>query len=563
VVTAREERDEAERELSSLEVHAAGARAALEHSEAEGVMGGAALVGLLKNVQQVIQPPAELSECPVCRQPVGIEELRQQVAVRVAAASEVCRLAGHRDEVIRQRDDAAAVAEESRRQFLTAVHMLANQVRQAEQEAAPGLCIVWHRFPLVLELIGGDVPLALEQAQAFFSCMEEVQGQLADFQASAQKDVNLHNAVSQHHERVKEGDVRIHEAHLVHERLNRAVEIVRTRRHTFTQTILDAVTVECNRLYGLLHPEEPLGLSNFRLDEGQRASLLQEARFLGYAAVPPQAYFSESHLDTLGFCLFLALAKVYSHGDAIIVLDDVFTSVDQAHLRRVVDLIAAESACFNQIIITTHYRRWRDQYRYLTGPASNVELIELSRWTGSQGVKMKTSLLAVEELEQALQSDPLDRQSVAAKAGILLEAALDHLTYLYRCRVPRTRDGENTLGDLSASVAKLLKELRIRRPSGGVSDALVDPPATEEIELKSVMDGIVSMCFVRNEVGCHFNASGADISDDEICAFGHETLKLVSSLVCSQCGDAVRRPKGTHYACSCGVTQMTPLEFAG
>ncbi len=69
----------------------------------------------------------------------------------------------------------------------------------------------------------------------------------------------------------------------------------------------------------------------------------------------PGAYYSEAHLDTLGLCVYLALAKQAGTQDRIVVLDDVLTSVDEAHLGRIIELIDEEADGLGHLIITTHF----------------------------------------------------------------------------------------------------------------------------------------------------------------------------------------------------------------
>lgn len=75
----------------------------------------------------------------------------------------------------------------------------------------------------------------------------------------------------------------------------------------------------------------------------------------GCQRVACSAHDSELHLDTLGLCVYLALAK--QSGNALVVLDDVLMSVDDPHLDRAVDLISEEASHFGHVIITTHSRR--------------------------------------------------------------------------------------------------------------------------------------------------------------------------------------------------------------
>src|SRR5262249_21704692 len=148
------------------------------------------------------------------------------------------------------------------------------------------------------------------------------------------------------------------------------------------------VAGECSLLYARVHPGEPLGLSRFYLDARRRASLLQGAHFQGHPDVPPQAYFSDAHLDTLGFCLFLALSKLTAPGDTIVALDDAFTSADDAHQERLEALLIEESAAFRQVIATTHSHAWRDRCRRQEIQGAPVQLVELAPWSAAEGIRV-------------------------------------------------------------------------------------------------------------------------------------------------------------------------------
>ena len=108
------------------------------------------------------------------------------------------------------------------------------------------------------------------------------------------------------------------------------------------------------------------------------------AAFGSAADVVPGAYYSEAHLDTLGLCVYLALAR-RSSGDQIVVLDDVLTSVDEPHLERIIELLAEEAGRVGQLIITTHSRALFDRVRM--AQRMPVDLIELHNWDAVNGIR--------------------------------------------------------------------------------------------------------------------------------------------------------------------------------
>jgi len=139
------------------------------------------------------------------------------------------------------------------------------------------------------------------------------------------------------------------------------------------------------------------------MDEARKGSVHQTGTFHGHCDIPPQAVFSESHLDTLGFCVWLALTKKESPENTILLIDDIFTSVDASHLIRIIELLNAERRNFLQMIVATHFRLWRDHCQN----AHNIQRIQLGTWTAEKG-------LAFIYLQEISKKDvtPLTRRSI-------------------------------------------------------------------------------------------------------------------------------------------------------
>lgn len=95
------------------------------------------------------------------------------------------------------------------------------------------------------------------------------------------------------------------------------------------------------------------------------------------ANASPVAYLSESHLDTLGLCLFLALEKRENPGNKILCLDDAIASEDEAHMERLYELLLREAPHFHHVIISSHYQPLRFKFRWGILTQSKVEFLEL------------------------------------------------------------------------------------------------------------------------------------------------------------------------------------------
>jgi energy-coupling factor transporter ATP-binding protein EcfA2 len=329
--------------------------------------------------------------------------------------------------------------------------------------------------------------------------------------------------------------------------LEKMLAVVEARRKAYVDRMLSEISSTVDALYARIHPAEELGNVRFYLKANTIGSLEFDGKFQTVDGVPPASYYSEAHLDTLGLCVYLALAR-HLKQNAIIVLDDVLTSIDDAHLSRVIDLLHDEAPSFNQIIITTHFRAWRDKYRYLQAPGQQVNLIQLNRWSLERGVRHSKDQHALDELRAEIESEPIDRQALASKAGILMESLLLQLGHLYRIRLPLKSDGDYTLVELSRGFdAKLKRVLRVKRGGDGVA-------------LEDMLAQIDASAFIRNQVGAHYSSAASKIPDQDVLDFAALAVRFAESLVCPRCGQTPTRNKsGVDFECQCGHTHLEPL----
>jgi hypothetical protein len=340
-------------------------------------------------------------------------------------------------------------------------------------------------------------------------------------------------------------------------KLNRAMEIVEEERRLFSDNILAKIAGEVGRIYELVHPGEGLNKISLELDPDKRASLEIGASFCGETGTPPQAYFSESHLDTLGLCVFLALAALDGPENTVLVLDDVLASVDEPHVERLIEMLYAEAIKFRHCLITTHYRPWKQKLRWGWLKNGQCQFVELSKWTNAQGMTLIRSIPDVERLRVLLAETPPDAQLVCAKAGVILEAALDFLTQLYECSVPRRPNGLYTLGDLLPSVDKKL------RNALQVEVLSVDAAGVSSYQAKSltpILDELIRIAQARNVFGCHFNALSFELLDSDALGFGLKVLELIETLADPDAGWPRNSKSGKYWANSGETRRLHPLQ---
>lgn len=343
-----------------------------------------------------------------------------------------------------------------------------------------------------------------------------------------------------------------------------SIKIIEKARKDFVQGELDAISSEVDSLYQKIHPKEKLGGISLALKKTTKHSLELNADFYTEKSIAPQSVYSESHLDTLGICVFLALAKRYGSKDSILILDDVVMSVDENHLDRFIDLLHDEDENFGHILITTHYRPWRDRYRYNRAPSSKVHFVELRDWSLEGGIKIQNGKLLINELKAALADESsFDRQKIISAAGIVLENIFDFFAVKYACRLPRNTRNEYTLNELSTCFSsKLSNALKIQHfkketPTGKYSATDV----IKETHLNDLLSKIKELTIIRNWVGAHYNPSGSLVSDKDVKEFANLTLELAELITCPENGQFPDKDhSGSYWETKSGSIRLHPLK---
>lgn len=457
----------------------------------------------------------------------------------------------------KQVESQLSVLGKAGKEFCKAIRALGELLRKSKLSEVTDIDVPWDSFTQLMS--GAEVSVAIEgEARKLWTLVASSRPNLKSRKDTAQKSVNHYNAVRGHVDTYRTKQSRAQALEASHKKLQELYDISSGERKTYIEEILGKISDEVEKLYDQIHPDEGIGKIRFYLKPNTIGSLEFDGHFQSASEIPPQAYYSESHLDTLGICVFLALAKFFKTDKTVVVLDDVLTSIDGPHLDRFMELLHKEAATFKQVIVTTHYRPWRDRYRWAKGPIANTQMIELGPWTLEKGLNIGEFLTAIEELRKSLSVGPFDRQVIASKAGIILESLLDFLTLKYRCSVPRNATGEHTLGELAQGIdSKLAKELRSRKsPAKGA--------AKEETSLKPLIDTATEQGWVRNTVGCHFNSLGSEITDAEVKSFGNQVLSLADALICPYCHTLpTKRPSGSFWQCGCGDLEFYPLVYPG
>jgi hypothetical protein len=256
-------------------------------------------------------------------------------------------------------------------------------------------------------------------------------------------------------------------------------------------------------------------------------------------------------MDTLGFSFFMALTRKQAGNDAILILDDIFTSVDDQHLERICQLIADEATTYRQIIMTTHSRKIFDWVRVGKLPQNVYRAVELSsRWSLNDGIRARASSVNRQEVEDLLAKEFLDRDVLAVKTRRYMEAILGDMVIDLGASGRMKRYGDYELSDYLGALRSLSKEgwqvVSCKQDAATLNEA--DPHAGYNLRQKA-KDFNDDKNVVNKLI--HYAEEGASYTDEEARRFAAEVLELDKYLRCEKCGSLVGINK-KHRTCQCG-----------
>lgn len=533
---------QAQQQIRDAATESANAQAAVEAAQGGIASDAADMVSLLESAHTYLQRHPNPQACPVCQSAEKAKGLSEQLQERIAGfqalrqASQRLRNAQTQVERAKQHADIlAAQAQEKAVQF--------GNVRAA------------HPWPEGID-VPEPPPAAIDEWPAWLAATEALppvwRSALAQRQAQAQSHKALQGAVKNYTESMQtqcELDVLL-------PRLKRALDIVVEERQRYTDKVLADIAEEVGRLYERVHSKEGLSKISLQLDPKKRASLAINTTFHG-AVAPPTAYFSDSHMDTLGLCIFLANAKLNDPRATILVLDDVLGSVDEPHVERLIDMLIDECQGFRHCLIATHYGPWRRRHQWRMLRDGKCQFVELGKWTRDGGVSQVGSLDHIDQLRHFLAQAAPDAQSICGKAGTVLEALLKFVAVTYALRLPYRTDAQYTLGELlDAMDGKLRKALRaeVAEPAAGGTGSTY-----RSVPLEPLLDELKRIAQVRNVLGAHFNELSFDLLDSDAVNFGRRVHDLAEALTDSESGWPQSKASGSHWATKNDSRRLHPL----
>lgn len=493
-------------------------------------------LGMLNNARDLVGRQ-EPDECPLCGQPTDVEALRARIEHMLEDLYEASReldgalenirsLLGQLDRLMRRLAGLRARGAELGLEFeelptspLPAAQERVNSLRSIDSAAFDDQAQRLESWlEQAVELVDRAAPQLPEGREATLSNLTE----LTVLGRQWQEQRHIAAAATQ----AKQFGDRIYEAYAA-------------QQQQHMTGVLGSISKRVADIYASLHPGE--GLEHVSMEAMGEKGVELAVDFYGEHRSPPQQVLSESHMNSLGLAVFLAMHDTYNERLGFLVLDDVVNSFDIEHRGALAQLLATEYED-TQLIVLTHDPQF---YARLARLVPEWKREEFLGWDYEYGPRTRSA--GIEPLLDRAREllDAGDTTGAGQRARRALEELLLDACENLEAPLPFRRGTNNERREAT----ELLNGLR---------RVLKDKAREFKAELEPLLKKLDGDLQAALNVEAH--AGSGHSSTSEINAAIDRIRALRSSWTCPECETSVWTVGGASAGrCKCGDAHFPPI----
>jgi energy-coupling factor transporter ATP-binding protein EcfA2 len=311
------------------------------------------------------------------------------------------------------------------------------------------------------------------------------------------------------------------------------------------KTIISAISADIQTMWKIIHPNEHIEDVRLQVSDNTEKAIDICLKFHGLDQESPRLTLSEGFRNSLGLCIFLAMAQREANYDRPIILDDVVVSVDRNHRGMIVEVLEKIFAS-RQLIIFTHDRDWFIELKQRLDGWSFKALMPYE--TPALGIRWSAKSYGFDDARKFLTSDPDAAGNTARKImdielALFAEKLRIGLPYLHREKNDH-RVAHEFLTQIIADGKKCLQ--RKKAPN--------DPKSEYEIDnegLDALIEADKLLVAWGNKASHTF-----DVVKSEATKLIDACEKALGILSCQACTKVIHRlddPKSQVLQCGCGA----------
>ncbi len=221
--------------------------------------------------------------------------------------------------------------------------------------------------------------------------------------------------------------------------INSLEQSVREEIKLRSQSVIDNISVDIQAMWAILHPGEAIEGMRLYLPKHADKAIDIGLKFYGVEQASPRLTLSEGYRNSLGLCIFLAMAKREAGNDRPLFLDDVVISLDRNHRGMIVELLEKQFSA-RQVVILTHDREWYTELRQQLDDKSWAFKALLPYETPDVGIRWSHKTTTFGDARAHLKERPDSAENDARK---IMDVELALIAERLQIRLPYLRADKN------------------------------------------------------------------------------------------------------------------------
>ena len=475
--------------------------------------------------------------CPFCDQSIVNAELQKLIDTKLHLSS---NLNNDKNKLLEDLEGVAREIRATSQRVYSAQNYYKNYLDKtiSFQDINPEIALVSYRRDL--ENLNNPKDIIAERITNFSQIVQKALKNLEALYAQKNKEIKK---PSQKVSELNEAIIKIKDIRTLFSTLTKETAIKKefeSQRHALAQilelyeqfekktmeSVLRVMSEDINRFYTILHKQDDH--EDVRLNFSDKGrGITFKLKFHKQDVDQPIKYLSDSHLNSLGLCFFLASVKHLNQTTNFIILDDVVNSIDANHRRQLIEIIRDHFQDY-QFLILTHDETWFEMLR---------QQLEGLGWKAYEIISWQLESVVIEPTKDRVQKvqdliNTSNGDGVARHLRIYLEQEVKRLCELHH--VPIEYKEEYRLEDLWQSLKKYLK-----------NHTYVDPNAQD---FRGLFNDIQTNRYLFN---LDLHDSNKKVSAGDMRYALDKYKDFLNLFRCKKCTKAVTLDKAG-YQCSCG-----------
>jgi energy-coupling factor transporter ATP-binding protein EcfA2 len=216
---------------------------------------------------------------------------------------------------------------------------------------------------------------------------------------------------------------------------------IRDQLKTRACEVIEEISMDVQQMWSILHPDKLIADVALYMPPDVDKAIDIRLSFYGVDQASPRLTLSEGYRNSLGLCIFLAMAKRDTSVDRPLILDDVIVSLDRQHRASLVDVLQKEFAG-RQVILFTHDREWYIELKALLTGATWTAQTLLPYESPEVGIRWTHKSTTFADARTLLNSRP---DAAGNDARKIMDIELSIVAEKLQVRLPYLRGERNDM----------------------------------------------------------------------------------------------------------------------